>query len=82
MEDLPLGRISALVPEFAVKDLPLGRTLMVMKDFQNLFCKQYISISFKKQAYVKQIEIMAIKGKRTCVNESNDSYVYSTGAKF
>ena len=29
MEDLPLGRISALVPEFAVKDLPLGRTLMI-----------------------------------------------------
>ena len=26
MEDLPLGRISALVPEFAVKDLPLGKT--------------------------------------------------------
>ena len=26
MEDLPLGRIAALVPEFAVKDLPLGRT--------------------------------------------------------
>ena len=23
---LPLGRIAALVPEFAVKDLPLGRT--------------------------------------------------------
>ena len=28
MEDLPLGIIAALVPEFAVKDLPLGRTLM------------------------------------------------------
>ena len=27
MEDLPLGRIAALVPEFVVKDLPLGRTL-------------------------------------------------------
>ena len=26
MEDLTLGRIAALVPEFAVKDLPLGRT--------------------------------------------------------
>ena len=26
MEDLPLGRIAALVPEFAVNDLPLGRT--------------------------------------------------------
>ena len=30
MEDLPLSRIAALLPEFAVKDLPLGRTLMVM----------------------------------------------------
>ena len=30
MEDLPLGRFAALVPEFAVKDLPLGRTLMMM----------------------------------------------------
>ena len=26
MEDLPLGRIAALVPEFAMKDVPLGRT--------------------------------------------------------
>ena len=26
MEDLPLGRIAALVPEFAVKDLLLCRT--------------------------------------------------------
>ena len=30
MEDLPLSRIAALVPEFAVKDLTLGRTLMMM----------------------------------------------------
>ena len=30
MEDLPLGGIAALVLEFAVKDLPLGRTLMMM----------------------------------------------------
>ena len=30
MEGLPLGRIAALVPEFAVKDLPFGRTLMMM----------------------------------------------------
>ena len=29
-EGLPLGRIEALVPEFAVKDLSLGRTLMMM----------------------------------------------------
>ena len=30
MGDLPLGRIADLVPEFAVKDLTLGRTLMMM----------------------------------------------------
>ena len=30
MEDLHLGRIAALVPEFAVKNLSLGRTLMMM----------------------------------------------------
>ena len=36
MEDLPLGRIVALVPEFAVKDLPLGRTLMMMNHYFNI----------------------------------------------
>ena len=30
MEDLPESRITDLVPEFAVKDLPLGRALMVV----------------------------------------------------
>ena len=30
MEDLPLDRIAALVPEFAVNDLPLDKTLMMM----------------------------------------------------
>ena len=30
MEDLTLGRIAALVSEFALKDLPLDRTLMMM----------------------------------------------------
>ena len=30
MEDLPLGRIAVLVPEFAVKDLPLDRILMMI----------------------------------------------------
>ena len=37
MEDLPLGRIAALVPELAVKDLPLGRTLMMMMMMLNSF---------------------------------------------
>ena len=30
MEDLPLARIAGLLREVAVKDLPLGRTLMMM----------------------------------------------------
>ena len=34
MEDLPFGRIAALVPEFALKELPLGRTLMMMMHLQ------------------------------------------------
>ena len=39
MEDLPLGKIGALVPEFAVKDLPLGRTLMMI---WSLFFDQFV----------------------------------------
>ena len=37
MEDLPLGRIAALVPEFAVKDLPIGRTLMTILVKEELY---------------------------------------------
>ena len=53
MEDLPLGRIAALVPEFAEKDLPLGRTLMIIyvgtlffynNNNRNIFCKHCICI--------------------------------------
>ena len=36
MEDVPLGRIAALVPEFAVKDLSLSRTMMMMMMMMNL----------------------------------------------
>ena len=36
MEDLPLGRFAALVPEFAVKDPPFGRTLIMMNDVGTL----------------------------------------------
>ena len=36
MEDLPLGRIAALVPEFAAKDLPLGKTLMMMMIYKSI----------------------------------------------
>ena len=41
MEDLPLGRIAALVPEFAVKDLPLGRTLMMIHKSAVCFSEYY-----------------------------------------
>ena len=45
MEDLPLDRIAALVPEFAVKDLPLGRTLMMMMMIMALGGRRVIGIS-------------------------------------
>ena len=39
MEDLPLGRIAALVPEFAVKDPALGQNILMMILFTfNLIC--------------------------------------------
>ena len=37
MEDLSLCRIAALVPEFAGKDQPLGRTLMMMMNIFTAF---------------------------------------------
>ena len=43
MEDLPLGIIAALMPEFAVKDLPLGRTLMIYRLYSG---PTYIIFSF------------------------------------
>ena len=47
MEDLPLGRIAALVPEFAVKDLPLGRSHDDDDDDNNLYfaniCKEQLT---------------------------------------
>ena len=39
MEDLPLGRIAALVPEFAVKDLPLGRTHIYTEKLVHIWIK-------------------------------------------
>ena len=48
MEDLPLGRITALVPEFAVKDMPLGRTLMMMMILQNLMRMEHFEINIYK----------------------------------
>ena len=58
MEDLPLGRIAALVPEFAVKDLPLGRTLMMtmglFNDCHFLFEIQLMYLSLN-------IEVLALE---------------------
>ena len=36
MEELPLGRIATLVPEFAVKNPPFGRTLTMVRPHRNL----------------------------------------------
>ena len=44
MEDLPLGRIAVLKPEFAVRDLPLGGTLMMMM-------MSYLSCHFMNNKY-------------------------------
>ena len=41
MENLPLDRIATLVPEFAVKDLTLDRTLMMMMMMKNLRSQYY-----------------------------------------
>ena len=51
MEDLPLGRIDALVSEFAVKDPPLGRTLIIYI----VFSDKSVSCSFlfsRRTAYI------------------------------
>ena len=63
MQDLPLGRIATLVPEFAVKDLPLGRTLMMMKVIKaiaaNVVCLQLQSHGFQT-SNVKMLRIINI----------------------
>ena len=56
MEDLPLGRIAALVPAFAVKDLPLGRTLMMMMmyiQYKVLKIKLKLSAKITKEGRVQ-----------------------------
>ena len=55
MEDLPLGRIAALVPEFAVKDLPLGRTLMMMMYNNSKYYVNEKGDNFKYGFYNKYI---------------------------
>ena len=48
MEDLPLGRISALVSEFAVKDLPMGRTHDDDDDDDKRLLDSYLKIALIK----------------------------------
>ena len=56
MEDLPLGRIAALVPEFAVKDLPLGRTMMMMMAINLEFLGQFEAKGYKSEITWNEIK--------------------------
>ena len=49
MEGLPLGRIAALVPEFAVNDLPLDRTHDDddVKEYSDLITQGYFQKNYK-----------------------------------
>ena len=49
MEDLPLDRIAALVPEFALKDQPLGRTLMMI--YVYIYVYTYMMNNINIRAY-------------------------------
>ena len=53
MEDLPLGRIAALVPEFAVKDMPLGRTLMMMMMMIMIYAKTHMRRDRNEIKYIR-----------------------------
>ena len=76
MEDLPLRIIAALVPEFAVKDLPLGRTLMTMMlEYQRRVQFKWIvcSIFINENIFVVKLELNSrtlVFGKLTLVFES------------
>ena len=48
MENLTFGGIAALVPEFAVKDLPLDRTLMI-------YCNYFRAILEVKEVLQSEI---------------------------
>ena len=69
MEDLPLGRIAVLVPEFAVKDLPLGRTLMMVMiassimrtNVFNMFTPFFMKNCHKVESYTVQFYIVYIE---------------------
>ena len=61
MKDLPLVRIAALVPEFAVKDLPLGRT-HDDDDDDDLYTVIYGLLVFRNRRLLKTFRFM--KGKQ------------------
>ena len=67
MEDLPLGRIAALVPEFAVKDRPLSRTLMMMMMMMMMIIKEYLENNIKLWLF-KFFPIIVIKTKSILVH--------------
>ena len=52
MEDLPLGRIVALLSEFAVKDLSLGRTLMMM--MMMMFMMMLVMMGSKLDSFLRK----------------------------
>ena len=64
MEDLPLGRIAALVPEFAVKDLPLGRTLMTM-----MMISKFLPLSSSSSPNIGLTPPLGIYNSNACIVE-------------
>ena len=78
MEDLPLGRISAFVPEFAVKDLPLGRTLKTM--ILILLLLYYTFLVFKKYTNVYLIKFVRVYLRYEYILWVNKICLYHYGA--
>ena len=69
MEYLPLGRIAALMPEFAMKDLPLDRTLMMI--IYILYIYIYISFLPKGRSFTANLGTKAAilpKGRYSIAN--------------
>ena len=62
MEDLPLGRIAALVSEFAVNDLPLGRRLIMMMIYMDNLITEYTPNSSKISVFIALLASEAPSG--------------------
>ena len=56
-----MGRIAALVPEFAVKDLPLARTLMMMMMINPYLVPRFRLFLLKIEGYLIIIELIMHK---------------------